>query len=211
VVRISQTKPLVLGSASPRRREILSTLGIAHVVVSGDADEAVRPGENVEDYLPRVVLSKLKAVRAALPEEVSGRAAGILVADTSVVLEEAILGKPASFDEALAMIAQLSGRTHEVMTRFAIAKASDSSPMSSQATNAPDHVETVVTKVTFRSLTVDEARSYAASGEGTDKAGGYAVQGFACAFVSRIRGSYTNVVGLPACEVVLALRALGLT
>jgi septum formation protein len=210
VIVLSDRVPLVLGSASPRRREILRTLGIAHRVVPANVDEAVGPGESVAEYLPRVVLAKLAAVRAAMPEAVARQAAGILVADTSVVLGEEILGKPAGPDEALWMIEQLSGRTHQVMTRFAIAKAATPSPTSSTQKGAPDHAETVVTQVTFRAVTPAEARSYAASGEGTDKAGGYAVQGSACAFVSAISGSYTNIVGLPACEVVLALRAIGL-
>ena len=96
------------------------------------------------------------------------------------------------------MIARLSGQTHEVYTRFALGDAED-----------VHHAETVVTRVTFRALGRDEIDAYAATGEGMDKAGGYAVQGRASGFVSRIEGSHTNVIGLPACEVVVALRRLG--
>jgi septum formation protein len=203
---------LVLGSASPRRREILTSLGIAHVVVPADVDESVRVGEAVGAYLDRVVAAKLDAVRAALAagaHPTAGRA--VLVADTSVVLGGDILGKPGSAGEALAMITRLAGRTHEVHTRFAIGCAGARDPAGAVPPLAPvAHVETVVTRVTFRALTPEEAASYATRGEGLDKAGGYAIQGFAAAFVPRIDGSYSNVVGLPASEVMVALGRLGL-
>jgi septum formation protein len=99
------------------------------------------------------------------------------------------------------MIARLAGRTHEVQTRFAIATCDDGAPL---------HAQTVTTHVTFRSLNSNAVRTYAESGEGLDKAGAYAVQGLGAALVSRIDGSYTNVVGLPACEVILALESLRL-
>jgi septum formation protein len=201
-VLIQTGSPLVLGSASPRRREILTRLGVAHVVVAAEADETVRAGEEVAAYLDRVVRLKLDHVRAAIPEELAARAPAVLVADTSVVLGADILGKPADADEAYAMIARLAGRTHEVHTRFAIARPAPGAPV--------DHVETATTAVTFRRLPEAKARAYASSGEGKDKAGGYAVQGYAAGFVARIAGSYTNVVGLPACEVVVALEQLGL-
>jgi septum formation protein len=198
IPRLSESSPLVLGSGSPRRREILAAAGVPFVVLVGDADEDVLPGEAAEPYLKRIVLAKLASVRA----RATGTAASgaILVADTSVVIDRAILGKPSDDEEGFAMIARLRGRTHEVHTRFAIAEA---------ATGAVLHEETVTTRVTFRPIDDAEARAYAASGQGRDKAGGYAVQG-AATFVKRIEGSYSSVVGLPACEVVLALRALGL-
>jgi septum formation protein len=198
-VRISQERPLVLGSASPRRREILECVGVACVVVAARADEEERAGEGADAYLDRVVAAKLDAVRAlALPAS----ALGVLVADTIVIAPEgSILGKPNDADEALAMIERLTGRTHEVKTRFALAAIDARLP--------PLHAETVTTRVTFRPLDAGEARAYVATGEGMDKAGAYAVQGGASAFASRIDGSYTNVVGLPACEVVVALRRLG--
>jgi septum formation protein len=196
---ITASSPLILGSGSPRRREILTRAGVPFVVVVGDADEQVQEGESVEGYLERVVLAKLAAVRAR-----AGARAGaaILVADTSVVESEDILGKPASEGEALGMIERLSGRTHEVQTRFALAAAEGSAP--------PLVARTVVTRVTFRTISPEEARAYVASGEGRDKAGGYAVQGGAGPFVARIDGSYSNVVGLPEDEVIDALRACGL-
>jgi septum formation protein len=198
---LSDTAPLVLGSGSPRRREILTSLRIPHVVHAGQADETVREGEGAEGYLARVTRAKLDAVAATLPDELRARALAILVADTSVIVDGAILGKPADAAEAEAMIALLAGRVHEVRTRFAVALL---------AAPGPAHEETVTTEVTFRPLTHREIRAYAASGEGLDKAGGYAVQGLGAALVPRIAGSYTNVVGLPACEVMAALGKIGL-
>jgi septum formation protein len=197
---LSPSAPLILGSGSPRRREILAAARVPFEVVVGDADETVRAREPAEAYLERVVLAKLAAVR----ERVSGRGESvevfILVADTSVVVDGAILGKPSDDREGFAMLAQLRARTHEVLTRFAIGTLR----------GEPLHAATVRTFVTFRAIEDAEAWAYVASGEGRDKAGGYAVQGLASTFVERIDGSYSNVVGLPACEVVLALRGLGL-
>jgi len=196
---LSPTSPLILGSGSPRRREILTRARVSFVVVVGDADERVLAGEPVAEYLARVVLAKLVAVRARAGERPGS---AILVADTSVVERGDILGKPADEAEALAMLLRLSDRTHEVQTRFAVAEAWGSAP--------PLAAKTVVTRVTFRAITNEEARAYVASGEGRDKAGGYAVQGGAGPFVARVDGSYSNVVGLPEDEVVEALRSLAL-
>jgi septum formation protein len=198
----SHHSPLVLGSGSPRRREILTNLRVPFVVVVADADETVRAGEAAGPYLERVVVAKLDGVRAKIAGSANAHAA-ILVADTSVVDEGAILGKPADEADALAMIERLADKTHEVRTRFAIGYAREGAA-------SLVHAETVITRVTFRALAPGEARAYAASGEGKDKAGGYAVQGLAASFVSRIDGSYSNVVGLPACEVFVALRGAGL-
>ena len=198
---------LLLGSGSPRRREILANLRIPFVVHVVPADESTRPGEGAAAYLQRIVHAKLEAVATAFaagsgaPEEVRTTAA-VLVADTSVIDDGAILGKPEGLEEAEAMIARLAGRTHEVWTRFAIGAPESAARFL--------HEETVITRVTFRALTAAHVRAYAESGEGSDKAGGYAVQGLGAGLVARIDGSYTNVVGLPACEVVVALEGLGL-
>lgn len=188
---------LVLGSGSPRRREILTSLRVPFVVHVAEVDEATRSGEGAAPYMERVVRAKLEAVAKAVEA-----GSHVLVADTSVIVDGAILGKPADADEAEQMIARLAGRTHEVWTRFAIGIAGD--PMRRL------HEETVITKVTFRALTPARVRAYAESGEGLDKAGAYAVQGLGAGLVSRIEGSYSNVVGLPACEVMIALEHLGL-
>ncbi len=201
MVLLSERSPLVLGSGSPRRREILESLRVAHVVFAAAADESVTHGEAPDAYLERVVLAKLVAVRAGLPEDLAARCGAVLVADTSVIDGATILGKPAGTGEAEAMIARLAGRVHEVRTRFVVADGRHGAPL---------HAETVTTRVTFRPLAASEIEAYAASGEGFDKAGAYAVQGLGASIVSRIEGSYSNVVGLPACELVVALRGAGL-
>jgi septum formation protein len=206
-VRDLPRRPILLGSGSPRRREILANLRVPFVVHVAAADESTLPGEAADAYLERVVLAKLAAVAVVfdpgsdVPPAVRETSA-VLVADTSVIESGAILGKPESIGEAEAMIARLAGRTHEVWTRFAVG--------SSRIAPAVLHAETVITRVTFRALTSASIRAYAGSGEGSDKAGGYAVQGLGAGLVSRIEGSYTNVVGLPACEVLVALEGLGL-
>ena len=213
---LSEAEPLLLASGSPRRREILANLGVPTLVVTVDVDESVLPNEPPDAYLVRVVSAKLSVAskpfaKAGMPMgrgdtlqgiNIAAAAGAVLVADTSVIDGTDILGKPGSPEEAEAMIARLAGRTHEVWTRFAI--------------GAPElpartlHEETVRTRVTFRALTADQVRSYAASEEGLDKAGAYAIQGRGAGLVARIEGSYSSVVGLPAAEVLIALERLGL-
>jgi len=199
---------LLLGSGSPRRREILESLRVPHVVFVASIDEDLLRSETPDAYLTRIARAKLAAVRRRLVDEPRAEASAILVADTSVIVGEGdaarVLGKPASADDACAMIEELAGRTHEVHTRFALAS------VDADGRDAFVHEETVRTKVTFRPLTHAQAFAYAETGEGMDKAGGYAVQGLGSAFVSRIDGSYSNVVGLPACEVAVALERHGL-
>lgn len=203
MLRLTDASPLLLASGSPRRREILTSLAIPIVVHAVDVDESVLPGEAADAYLERVVAAKLAAAYERVDVDAALRvAAAILVADTSVVVDGDVLGKPADVDEAEAMIARLAGRTHEVWTRFAIATP-DVRPRALRE-------ERVVTRVTFRALSPVRIRAYAETREGFDKAGGYAVQGRGAALVARIDGSYTNVVGLPACEVSVALEGLGL-
>jgi septum formation protein len=197
-VRIASDRPLLLGSASPRRRELLSLMGVPLVVRAASVDERQLPAEAPNVYLERIARAKLDAIRS----HGSGEGAGVLVADTIVVAPDgALLGKPVDDGDARAMLDRLAGATHEVRTRFLLGEMTADSP--------PAHAETVTTRVTFRSISEDEGQAYAASGEGRDKAGAYAVQGRAAAFVQRIDGSYTNVVGLPLCEVVVAMRELG--
>jgi septum formation protein len=165
----------------------------------------VLPAEPPEAYIARIVRAKLEAVRVQAPRELVSRATGIVVADTTVVIVEDgvthVLGKPADTEEACRMILRLAGRTHEVFTRFAVASVKAGGFM---------HEETVRTEVTFRPLSPERAMAYARSGEGLDKAGAYGAQEFGSAFIKRVSGSYTNVVGLPACEVAEALEALAL-
>ncbi|MET0595801.1 MAG: Maf family protein, partial [Polyangiaceae bacterium] len=171
-----------------------------------------------------VTLDKLARVTA---DPRACETSALLVADTVVLVDDAILGKPANDQDATSMLSRLSGRVHEVRTRFAIGAApgilasisgvhdtSASKSATAQATSArtiaPLHAETVSTVVHFRPLDDDEIRRYVATGEGMDKAGSYAVQGIGSFAVERIEGSYANVVGLPVCEVVMALKRLGL-
>ncbi len=213
---LDESQPLLLASGSPRRREILANLGVPTHVMPVDIDESVAPGEGPDAYLVRIVAAKLEAACALFAKtgaegapgdtlqgvSAASAAGAVLVADTSVIDDGAILGKPSDPADAERMIARLAGNTHEVWTRFAI--------------GAPEHParvlhqETVVTRVTFRPLTTEQVRRYVASGEGIDKAGAYAIQGRGAGLVSRIEGSYSNVVGLPACEVAVALERLGL-
>jgi septum formation protein len=194
---LDEAHPLVLGSASPRRREMISWMGVPFVTRSADIDESTRPGELPLAYLERVTGAKLDAVRRLG----LGGAGGVLVADTIVVAPGgAILGKPRDDAEAAAMIERLAGATHEVSTRFALGEASPTAPVA--------FARTVTTRVTFRAVGAQEAAAYAATGEGRDKAGAYAVQGRASAFIERLEGSYTSVVGLPLSEVIVAMREL---
>ncbi len=187
----------MLGSASPRRHALLTLTQIPFVVCAGAADESLLPGESPEGYVERVALAKIDALDLAAV----GSCAGILAADTVVVTDgRRIVGKPENDVEARAGLESLSGKTHEVITRFVLAEA--------DARKRPVHAQTVKTRVTMRPLTMLDVISYVASGEGRDKAGGYAIQGSAAGFVERIEGSYTNVVGLPLAEVVVALRSL---
>lgn len=171
-------------------------------VVAPTIDESLREGESPAAYLERVSAEKLVAARAAAAVAGVTAFGAVLVADTTVTLDDAILDKPTTVDEAKDALVRLSHRTHRVATRFLLGAADgDASVL---------HAETVVTEVTFRALDPDEIAAYAASREGFDKAGGYGIQGGAAGFVRRIDGSYTSVVGLPLAEVVAALRACGL-
>jgi septum formation protein len=196
---IAEGHPLLLGSASPRRRQLLEALGLPLAFAAADIDETPRAAEALAAYLERVVAEKLRAVARS---PTAAECGALLVADTAVVLGGEMLGKPRDDADAVRMMRLLSGRAHEVHTRFAVA-----------ATERPAqaaHAETVVTAVRFRSLDDDEIQRYVATGEGGDKAGGYAIQGVGGFAVERIEGSYSNVVGLPVCEVIVALRRTGL-
>lgn len=184
-------RALILASASPRRREILSTLGLAFEVQPSLADESsLRIDDDVE-FVREAALLKL---RRAL-EQTKERDAFVLAADTSVCVGDRRLGKPVDDDEALAMLELLAGRDHVVRTAIALGRAGYGALGS----------RVVETTVRFRKATTDELSRYVASGEGRDKAGAYGVQGLAGGFVTRLEGSYTNVVGLPAAEVIALL------
>lgn len=197
-VLIDASHPLVLGSGSPRRREIISALGLPFQVLAADINEDVLPGEAPLGYLERIAAEKLAGVRLRL----AGAAhAAILVADTSVVIDGDVLGKPTDVDDAARLFSRIAGRMHSVYTRYAIGLAGE---------QGVKVARTVETHVHVRAAEPSEIRAYAATGEGLDKAGAYAAQGIGSFFIERVVGSYSNVVGLPACEVLADLRALGL-
>ena len=196
---IDDLHPLLLGSGSPRRCEILQGLGLPVRPRPVSVDEAPAPAEPPGPYLERVVQSKLTALAATRPIQPAG---AMLVADTIVLCDGQILGKPRDEAQARAMLAVLSGRSHIVSTRFAIASPEDPGRCL--------HAEDVHTEVWFRPLSDEHVLRYVATGEIWDKAGSYAIQGIGGFAVTRIIGSYSNVVGLPACEVVAALEKVGL-
>lgn len=189
---------LWLASASPRRKEILTTLGITFSVHVTNVDETERAGEAPAAYVARVARDKRLAAREALsrltPE---GTSPAILAADTTVAIDDRILGKPGSDAEACAMLELLSGRTHFVHTAISIEHGEQV------------HEAVITTEVVFSALDPQAIARYVASGEAKDKAGAYGIQGMAGGFVARIVGSYTNVVGLPAHETVQGLLAVG--
>jgi septum formation protein len=197
---ITDEHPLILGSGSPRRREILSALGIPLRVVVGSVDETPRASEPIHEYLSRVVGDKLAAALAKLPPR--DEVPGLLVADTIVVLDGEILGKPRDRGDAAVLVSRLVGRTHIVRTRYALQKG--------RAPGGPLVERTVESLVTMREAGPDVVARYAATGEGLDKAGAYAAQGIGAFLVEKIDGSFSNVVGLPACEVARDLVEMGL-
>ncbi|WP_434772462.1 Maf family protein [Pseudomonas entomophila] len=183
---------LYLASASPRRRELLAQIGVPLTVVSAPIDESVHPDETAAAYVERLARAKAEAGLARLAEP-----GVVLGSDTAVVLDGQILGKPESRAHALAMLAALSGRRHQVMTAVAVTDGARCESLC------------VATEVTFRVIDDAEAQRYWATGEPLDKAGGYAVQGLGAVFVTALQGSYSAVVGLPLAETAALLERFG--
>lgn len=186
---------IVLASASPRRRELLAQVGINFQVVPSTADETLLTDETPEEHVVR--LSCAKALEVADRQAQTGR--WFIGSDTVVVRDQAVLGKPGDATEAAAMLASLSGRGHRVITGYAVHDRLSGRTLSAAVT----------TRVYFKDLTTREIQGYIATGEPFDKAGAYAIQGIGAFMVPSIEGSYTNVVGLPLCEVIAALEELG--
>jgi len=186
---------IVLASASPRRRELLERVGIRFAVVPSQACEAEQPGETPEEHVVR--LSRDKALDVASQPTVQGR--WFIGSDTIVLRDETILGKPADREEAATMLRSLSGRQHRVLSGFAVHDRQTGTTVA----------DVVATEVRFKELTATEIAGYIATGEPMDKAGAYAIQGIGAFMVQGIAGSYTNVVGLPLCEVIEVLERLG--
>ena len=188
---MSGTPTLHLASTSPRRREILASLGLQFDVVPVDVDETPRVGESPEEMVLRLSVAKAQAAEI-------GAGGVALGSDTAVVVDDRVLGKPGDREDCLEMLAQLSGRAHRVLTGVALSYRQGTATALSE------------TDVYFREISRDEALAYWQSGEPRDKAGAYAIQGLGGAFVERIEGSYTGVVGLPVFETIELLRAAGI-
>ncbi len=186
---------LCLASASPRRRELLLQIGVPHIAVAADIDEATHEGESAEEYVLRMAREKASRLwsdverRQRLP---------VLAADTAVVIDGRVLGKPVDAAEARAMLVALADRAHTVLSAIALQCGRGA------------NLRLSISTVRLRSLSVAEIDAYVASGEPNDKAGGYAIQGFGGAFVESITGSYSGVMGLPLFETAQLLTAAGI-
>lgn len=190
---LRMTDRLILASASPRRMELLRNLGLSFEIIPSCIEEPARNGETPRDHVLRLAAAKAEAVSRAHPQ------AWVLAADTIVLIQGEILGKPRTPDDVLRMLGKLSGREHEVFTGFAVARAEGRRFVA----------DAVRSSVMFKEITPDEMAWYSDLEEPYDKAGGYAVQGTGAFFIREIRGSHTNVMGLPLCEVVETLTAIG--
>lgn len=182
---------LILASGSPRRRELLAQIGLPFVVQVREIDETPQPGEAPADYVRRLACGKAAALAGDHPQD------WVLAADTTVTCDGVIFGKPADQAEAMQMWQQLGGRWHQVMTGVVVAHQGRYWP------------QVVCTEVFFKALSAAQMAAYWQSGEPLGKAGGYAIQGRAAAFIQEIRGSYSSVVGLPLAETVALLQQAG--
>jgi septum formation protein len=180
----------ILASASPRRADLLAQLGLAFTVKAADIDETRLPDESVEDMVLRLALTKASTAAR-------GETLPVLGADTAVMIDDQMLGKPTDRVEGLQMLSLLSGRTHQVLTAIALVRGDRHEVRISRS------------RVTFREITSAEAEGYWASGEPCDKAGGYGIQGIGGIFAKRIEGSYSGIVGLPLAETEALLQAFG--
>lgn len=192
---MGNTAVICLASRSPRRRELLHQIGVDFDVIDVDVDEQRRPHEPAEAFVARVALDKARAGRGALPV---GSPMPVLGADTAVVVDDEVLGKPQDGADAGRMLSLLSGRTHRVLTAVALVAGRETVCVSAS-------------NVTFRALDDAECAAYWASGEPADKAGAYAIQGLAAVFISNLEGSYSGVMGLPLYETATLLQESGIT
>lgn len=185
---------LYLASASPRRRELLTRLGLRFERLDAPVDETLLTGEAPFNYVRRLALVKARAGQALLTERAT---VPVLGADTTVVLDETMLGKPRDRDEGLEMLARLSGREHRVLSGVAVVRG------------VHEQVRVQISRVLFREIDAAERAAYWATGEPTDKAGAYGIQGLGATFVRELHGSHSGVMGLPLYETAELLRALG--
>ena len=188
---------IYLASASPRRREILVSLGFQPVPLAAETDETARPGEAVADYVVRMARQKNAAARQLAAQRGLALAQPLLSADTVVALDNAILGKPRDAAHARELLESLSGREHQVWTAVCVS-------LGGQTLEAAQRSD-----VRFKELSAQEIAAYIASGEPLDKAGAYGIQGIGGVFVAHLSGSFSGVMGLPVFETVQLLRQLG--
>ena len=194
---MTATTQIYLASQSPRRRELLQQIGIKFRVLAPDVNEAALPREAPADYVARIARIKAEVAWMRVAER-RMKPHPVLAADTAVILGQRILGKPQGDADAAAMLKALSGRTHQVITTVAMTHEGKLKLAQSESS------------VTFRRLAAHEIAHYVASGEPHDKAGAYAIQGFAAAYISRIDGSYSGVMGLPLFETARLLKSFGI-
>jgi septum formation protein len=185
---------LVLASTSPRRKELLESVGIDFEIIAPSSDESLLEKENPEDYVIRIASEKSLSVSQQLRGDYI-----VIGADTAVVVDNKVLGKPYNVIEAREMLNKISGRAHHVLTAFSITKPLDEIL----------HNHVVGTEVMVKTLEPEEIEGYIKTTEPMDKAGAYGIQGIGAFMIKEIRGSYTNVVGLPLVEVVDVLKKLG--
>jgi septum formation protein len=187
------SKPLILASSSPRRQGYLHDLGLQYRVHAADIDEELLPGEDPQDFVRRLAVEKARPVMELYP------ASWIVAADTVVSLADSVLGKPQDSADALSMLMQLSGKEHWVRTGMCLACRQEGVLA----------VQSVATRVLFSPFSEKVAQAYVATGEPLDKAGSYGIQGQGAFLVKEIMGSYSNVVGLPLCELLVMLEEHG--
>ena len=202
---------LILGSQSPRRRELLERMGLKYTVLTAEIDETKYETEDPEESVCRICREKAFAVAAQMQNakcKMQNKSL-IVTADTIVVLDGRILGKPHSEDEARAMLRALSGREHEVFTAFTLLPVGMQNAKC-KVQNEQSYTHCEKTYVKFRDLTEAEIAAYVASGEPMDKAGAYGIQGLGAMLVESIRGDYFTVMGLPICQLAQALKRFGI-
>jgi septum formation protein len=184
---------IILASASPRRKQLLSSVGLKFKTVPAHVDENYLNGETPNQHVRRLAQRKAKIIAEKYPD------AWVLGADTIVVIDGHILGKPENKTQAKKMLQKLSGRTHKVYTAFIITRA----------VSSISKTRVIQSAVSFKNISSDEIKWYISSKEPYDKAGGYAAQEKGASFIKSVRGSYTNVIGLPLCEVLEEFKTLG--
>jgi septum formation protein len=195
-------KQLILASQSPRRKMLLGQLGYQFSTLAADIDESVREHESAKDYVLRLAQEKAFAIFKNLPHEQQQQSL-VLGADTCVVIDETILGKPANEAECIETLLHLESNEHQVLTAIAVA--------SYEAENTANvRSDTIETQVWFKAISINEIKRYWQTGEPCDKAGSYAIQGIGGQFVTTINGSYSAVVGLPLFETAQLLAKSGL-